>query len=161
MTNHFAVRSSADWLYTNSHNAPPRDHYRVSVGPVFTFGGRAGVAKAAIGTTAATATTKNPAAFRPAVPIPALGIQVTTRDEGGTEIAEVASGGAAELANLHVGYVITSVDEKPVNTPMELTADLVARQVRRFVWDTCSIPAHSDFFRRRPLSFWRGPSNER
>ena len=40
VTNHFAVRSSADWLYTNSHNAPPRDHYRVSVGPVFTFGGR-------------------------------------------------------------------------------------------------------------------------
>ena len=103
MTNHFAVRSSADWLYTNSHNAPPRDHYRVSIGPVFTFGGRAEVAKAAIGTTAATATTKNPAAFRPVVPVPALGIQVTTRDEGGTEIAEVASGSAAELANLHVG----------------------------------------------------------
>ena len=127
MTNHFAVRSSADWLYTNSHNAPPRDHYRVSIGPVFTFGGRAEVAKAAIGTTAATATTKNPAAFRPVVPVPALGIQVTTRDEGGTEIAEVASGSAAELANLHVGYVITSVDEKPVNTPMELTADLQNR----------------------------------
>ena len=59
-------------------------------------------------------------------PIPALGIQVTTRDEGGTEIAEVASGSAAELAK-HVGYVITSVDGQAVNTPMELTADLQNR----------------------------------
>src|SRR5207237_5507451 len=34
---------------------------------------------------------------------PLLESNETTRGEGGTEIAEVASGSAAELANLHVG----------------------------------------------------------
>ena len=49
------------------------------------------------------------------------------RTEGGAEIVEVASGSVAELANLHAGDVITSVDGKPVNTPMELAAELQNR----------------------------------
>jgi len=96
------------------------------------------------------------------VPIPALGIQVTTRDEGGTEIAEVASGSAAELANLHVGYVITSVDEKPVNTPMELTADLQNRtpgsQVRLgYMFHSSAL----GYFPKETVVILAGPSNER
>jgi S1-C subfamily serine protease len=39
----------------------------------------------------------------------------------------IAPGSVAELANLHVGYVITSVDGKPMKSPMELAAELQNR----------------------------------
>jgi hypothetical protein len=62
-----------------------------------------------------------------ATSIPALGLLVTTRDEGGVQIVALASGGTAERANMHVGYVINSVDGKAVGTPTELEVELQSR----------------------------------
>jgi membrane-associated protease RseP (regulator of RpoE activity) len=60
--------------------------------------------------------------------VPALGVAVTTRTEGGgAQIVGITSGGVAELAFLHVKDVITSVDGKPVSTPVELAAMLQDR----------------------------------
>jgi PDZ domain len=57
-----------------------------------------------------------------AMPIPALGLMVATRDKGGVQIVAVTSGSVSELAYLHVGDVINAVDGKSVTTAMELAA---------------------------------------
>jgi PDZ domain len=54
--------------------------------------------------------------------IPALGLTVTTRSEGGVEVLGVASGSVADAAYLHVGDVINAFDGKPVNNAVELAA---------------------------------------
>ncbi|HUE51257.1 MAG TPA: PDZ domain-containing protein [Terriglobales bacterium] len=57
-----------------------------------------------------------------AVSIPALGIKVATQEGGGAQIVALTSGGVAELAYLHVGDVINTVDGKAVASAMELAA---------------------------------------
>jgi PDZ domain len=54
---------------------------------------------------------------------PALGI-MGTQDDAGVRIVSLASGGAAESANMHVGDVINSIDGKRVNSIMELASSL-------------------------------------
>jgi len=61
-----------------------------------------------------------------------------------------------------VGYVITSLDGKAVNSPMELTADLQNRppgsQVRlRYMFHTSAL----GFFPKETVVILAGPSNER
>ena len=56
-----------------------------------------------------------------------LGLKVTTWAGGGAEITEIAPESVADLANLHVGDVITSVDGKHIGSPMELEAELQHR----------------------------------
>lgn len=56
--------------------------------------------------------------------IPALGLAVGPQEFDGAKILEIAPGGVAEMASLHVGDLIKSVDGKPVKTPMELLAEL-------------------------------------
>ena len=56
------------------------------------------------------------------IPIPALGLMVTTRNEGGAQIVALANGGVAESAYMHVGDVINTFDGKPVKTPLDLAA---------------------------------------
>lgn len=62
-----------------------------------------------------------------ATSIPALGLMVTTRDEGGVRIVSLATGGMAELAHMHVGDVINGLDGKPVRSAPELVAELSSR----------------------------------
>jgi S1-C subfamily serine protease len=61
------------------------------------------------------------------MPIPSLGIMASPRPAGGAVIVVVSPGSVAQLANLQVGYVIMSVDGKPVKSPMELAAELQNR----------------------------------
>lgn len=56
-------------------------------------------------------------------PFPALGI-MGTQDDAGIRIVSLASGGAAESADMRVGDVINSMDGKRVNTIMELASSL-------------------------------------
>jgi S1-C subfamily serine protease len=56
---------------------------------------------------------------------PALTRQDLSRN--GAVIVVVSPGSVAQLANLQVGYVIMSVDGKPVKSPMELAAELQNR----------------------------------
>jgi hypothetical protein len=59
--------------------------------------------------------------------VPSLGLTTATRANMGAQITEVASGGVAERAYLHVGDVINAVDGRPVKTTMELAAALSNR----------------------------------
>ena len=58
------------------------------------------------------------------MPIGALGVIVSAREGGGTEINGVASGSVAAFAGLRPKDVINSVDGKQVRTPIELQAEL-------------------------------------
>jgi len=58
----------------------------------------------------------------PTLAIPALGLTVSSRSEGGVQVVGVASGGVAESAYLHVGDVINAFDGTPVKNAMELAA---------------------------------------
>jgi len=57
--------------------------------------------------------------------IPALGVSVAPQEFDGAKILGIVPGGVAEMASLHVGDLIKSVDGKPVRTPMELAAELL------------------------------------
>jgi hypothetical protein len=66
-----------------------------------------------------------------AVNLPGRGMQITAfgavlgpQEFDGAKILEIVPGGVAEMASLHVGDLIKSVDGKPVRTPMELAAEL-------------------------------------
>jgi len=56
--------------------------------------------------------------------LPALGVVVTPQEFDGAKILEIVPGGVAEMASLHVGDLIRSVDGRAVKTPMELAAEL-------------------------------------
>jgi S1-C subfamily serine protease len=70
---------------------------------------------------------QHPAKLRAATSIPALGLLVTTRAEGGVQIVALASGGTAERANMHAGYVVTSIDGRAMPGPTELETELQNR----------------------------------
>jgi PDZ domain len=53
-----------------------------------------------------------------------LGVIVAPQEFDGAKILEIEPGGVAEMASLHVGDLIKSVDGKAVRTPMELAAEL-------------------------------------
>jgi hypothetical protein len=48
-----------------------------------------------------------------------LGVRVTSSEQSGAEITQVIPGSAAEAAGLRAGYVINSVDTKPVRTAQD------------------------------------------
>jgi len=65
------------------------------------------------------------------VNLPGRGMQITAfgavlgpQEFDGAKILEIVPGGVAEMASLHVGDLIKSVDGRPVKTPMELAAEL-------------------------------------
>ncbi len=82
-------------------------------------------------------TTSAPAPPRRATPAPqvanapsrgmalhGLGVVVAPQEFDGARILEIEPGGIAEMASLHVGDLITSIDGKSVRTPMELASEL-------------------------------------
>jgi len=111
------VRTSFDYVPSFKYGGTFRN-VAASVGPVFSFGNRA-VVSAVVA--------RGVAVSHSSMSISSLGIMAVPRTEGGAEIVEVASGSVAELANLHVGDLITSVNGKAVNSPMELAAELQNR----------------------------------
>jgi Outer membrane protein beta-barrel domain/PDZ domain len=58
------------------------------------------------------------------MPIHSLGVVVAPQEFDGARILEIEPGSIAEMASLHVGDLIKSVDGKPVKTPMELAAEI-------------------------------------
>jgi PDZ domain len=58
------------------------------------------------------------------MPVHSLGLVVAPQEFDGARILQVDPGSVAEMASLHVGDLITSIDGKPVRTPMELAAEL-------------------------------------
>ena len=56
--------------------------------------------------------------------IPSLGVVLGPQEFDGAKILEIVPGGVAEMASLHVGDLIRSVDGRAVKTPMELLAEL-------------------------------------
>jgi len=58
------------------------------------------------------------------MPIRPLGIVAAPQEFDGARILQVEPGSVAEMASLHVGDLIKSVDGKAVRTPMELAAEL-------------------------------------
>jgi hypothetical protein len=121
----WSVRVSADYVFSrhNIFGGPSytQNNFRAGVGIAYSFGSRSTRDHAA--SHKASSAPEHPASMS----IPSLGIMVAPRNEGGAEIVDIASGSVAELANLHVGEVITSVDGKAVNSPMELAAALQNR----------------------------------
>jgi hypothetical protein len=103
----WSVRTSVDYVFAR-HQIPTlssftENNFRVGAGVIYSFGGRR------------TATLPQQASQAPprvaveGIAIPGLGLKAGTRDNG-AEILEVESGGAAELAGLHVTDVINAVD---------------------------------------------------
>jgi PDZ domain len=58
------------------------------------------------------------------MPVRPLGIVAAPQEFDGARILQIEPGSVAEMASLHVGDLITSVDGKAVRTPMELAAEL-------------------------------------
>jgi hypothetical protein len=58
------------------------------------------------------------------MPIRPLGIVAAPQEFDGARILQIEPGSVAEMASLHVGDLIKSVDGKAVRTPMELAAEL-------------------------------------
>jgi len=54
----------------------------------------------------------------------ALGVTVAPQEFDGAKILTITPGSIAEMASLHPGDMIKSIDGKPVRTPMELAAEL-------------------------------------
>ena len=116
-----SFRTSADYVFSRFNisggSSVTQKNVRASVGIVYSFGGtqRAGTAP------------------RQAAPrgmlIPALGITAIAGSAKGAEITDEAPNGVAALVGLHPGDVINAVDGKPVNTPIELAAELSSRAV--------------------------------
>jgi hypothetical protein len=69
----------------------------------------------------------SPTELRPlsrGMPVRTLGITVAPQEFDGARVLEIEPGSIAEMASLHVGDMIKSVDGKAVRTPMELAAEL-------------------------------------
>jgi hypothetical protein len=128
VSNHLAVRSSVDYVFTR-HNifggsSYTQNNVRVGAGLVYVFGGRGQAGERP----SRTGSSRQPArSSRSGMPIPALGLVATALDTGGAEISEVAPGSIAEQAGLRVRDVINAIDGKAVRTPMELQAELSSR----------------------------------
>jgi len=125
IASHFAFRGQADYFYTR-HDftdllpdiANHQNNVRTSVGIVYSFGAKhAQVASSGPREAASPIPTTG-------MKISALGVMVRLGRNQGAEIADEAPNGVAALAGLHTGDVINAVDGKPVNTPMELVAEL-------------------------------------
>jgi hypothetical protein len=71
-----------------------------------------------------TAAGPKPGAPTHGLSIHSLGLVATPQEFDGARIAQIEPGSVAEMASLHVGDLITSVDGKAVKTPMELAAEL-------------------------------------
>jgi len=56
--------------------------------------------------------------------IHSLGVVVAPQEFDGARVLEIEPGSVAEMASLHIGDLIKSVDGKVVRTPMELAAEL-------------------------------------
>ena len=56
-----------------------------------------------------------------------LGIVAAPQEFDGARILSIEPGSVAEMAALHVGDLVKSVDGKAVRTPMELAAELADR----------------------------------
>lgn len=71
-----------------------------------------------------------------------LGIVAAPQEFDGAKILQIEPGSVAEMASLHVGDLIKSVDDKVVRTPMELAAELTDKSgkvrigIRRGDWET-------------------------
>ena len=61
------------------------------------------------------------------MPIRLLGIVAAPQEFDGARILSIEPGSVAEMASLHVGDLVKSVDGKAVRTPMELAAELADR----------------------------------
>ena len=77
----------------------------------------------------APAPSRQPAPPAPSVPsrgmaVQSLGVVVAPQEFDGAKILSIEPGSVAEMASLHVGDLIKSVDGKAVRTPMELAAEL-------------------------------------
>jgi S1-C subfamily serine protease len=58
------------------------------------------------------------------MPIHPLGIVAAPQEFDGAKILQIEPGSVAEMASLHVGDLIRTVNGKAVRTPMELAAEL-------------------------------------
>jgi len=119
----WSVRASTDYVFTR-HNlfgasSRTQNNFRAGAGIVYSLGGKPAVTHAA-------SRAAGHAPERAVMSIPSLGVMAGVRAEG-VEIVEVMPSSLAELAYLHVGDVITSIDGKKVNTPMELAVELKDR----------------------------------
>jgi hypothetical protein len=84
---------------------------------------------------------KNPATSATAS-IPVLGVFTTERRAGGLKIVSVTESGRAAFANLHVGDVISTIDNMKVNSGDELrTASLNAQEQMKigYMFDTSAM----------------------
>jgi hypothetical protein len=123
----WGVRALADYAYTrhNIFGGPSftQNNVRASVGIVYSFGGRSPAEQPA--------STPRPIQSEPdaaaGMKIAALGTIVTLGRNAGAEITDLAPNGPGAIAGLHVGDVINAVDGKPIQTPMELAAELSSR----------------------------------
>lgn len=119
----WSIRISSDYIFTR-HNIfggdrVTQNNVRASVGVVYGFGGT--------GSDGRKQQTVAAKLSPSAIAIPVLGIRAVTRDSGGAEIVEVASGSVVALAGLRVGDVINAVDGKPTTTAPALAAALSNR----------------------------------
>lgn len=119
-TDHIWFRMGASYPFARK-NGVTLDGIQAVVGVTYRFGGRRETAVIRPGDT-------TPRATGPGMKVGALGIVVTTRQNEGAVIEEVAPNGVAALAGLHPGDVINAVDGRPVKNPMELAAELSGRQ---------------------------------
>jgi opacity protein-like surface antigen len=134
ISTHFAVRGQADYLYTR-HDftsilpsiAAHQNNVRVSAGIVYRFGGTVGRTTQQQPAHETSPRTYNVPSTRHGLPISALGLTANPVDAGGAQVASVIPGSAAEMSGLHVGDVISSVDDKPIKSPMELASELSDR----------------------------------
>jgi hypothetical protein len=65
-----------------------------------------------------------PGALSHGMSLQALGVTVAPQEFDGAKILTITPGSIAEMASLHPGDMIKSIDGKPVRTPMELAAEL-------------------------------------
>ncbi|HSS99022.1 MAG TPA: outer membrane beta-barrel protein [Terriglobales bacterium] len=135
-----SIRASADYLLTR-HNifedtSFKQNNFRVSVGLVYSFGGR----RSSAASSQPKPSTENnsvemqphekepnisrPQASSGTAVVPALGVRVATYENGGAQIVEAAPGGVAALVGMRVGDVINALDGKTVKNAMELIAML-------------------------------------
>ena len=127
ITRRWGIRlAQVDYLFSQHFHdlsVPVQHSYRASAGIVFAVGRKSS------GSTRESSRASVSGMSRATMSIPSLGVMVSPPIEGreGAEVARIESGSVAELALLHVGDVINSIDGKPVKTPMELAAELANR----------------------------------
>lgn len=139
----FSVRGSVDYALTR-HNilggsSVTQNNVRVSVGIVYSFGGRSGGERQVSAPPTHTEPRPIPPSAAPSakptyhqgasMQVAALGLALVSGRAEGAEIVEVVHGSVADWAGLQPGDVINGVDGKTIRTPMELAAELSGRSV--------------------------------